>query len=114
MTNRGGFRCYVDAHDRDIPKDSDAALFMMQMDMPPNNPVALKNITEQSGGDATVPVSSSAILDALETVSINKGDASYLVRDHEPIYKTKTAQDITFNAIENLGRHKIKKKMGLA
>jgi hypothetical protein len=56
-------------------------------------------------------VSSAAILPALETASVNKDDESYLVRDHEPIFKTKTAQGIVFTAIENLARYKIKKKI---
>ncbi len=110
--NRGGFRCYVDEHNLDIPKDSDAALFVMEMEMPPNNPVTLPGVEPGSGGDATVPVSSAAALPALETVSVNKGDESYLARDHEPIFKTKTAQDIAFTAIENLARYKIGQKLG--
>ena len=112
MVNRGGFRCYVNEHDLDTPKDSDAALFVMETEMPPNNPVTLGRLQAGSGGDATVPVSSAAIVPALETVGVNKDDESYLVRDHEPIYKTKTAQGITFTAIENLGRLKIRQKIG--
>ena len=111
MANRGGFRCYTNENDVDTPKDNDAALFAMEMDPPPNNLVTLDGLTG-SGGDGTVPVSSAATLPALETVSVNKDDESYLVRDHEPIFKTKTAQGIVFNAIENLCRLKIRKKLG--
>lgn len=111
MVNRGGFRGYVNDSNIDVPKDNDAALFVMEMDMPPNNPVTLDRLQKSSGGDATVPVSSAAILPALETASVNKDDESYLVRDHEPIFKTKTAQGIVFTAIENLARFKIKKKI---
>ena len=111
MVSRGGFRCYVNDRDLDTPKDSDAALFVMEMDMPSNNSVALGVLKEGSGGDATVPVSSAAILPALETVSVSKDDESYLVRDHEPIFKTKTAQEIVFTAIENLARLKIREQL---
>jgi len=45
-------------------------------------------------------------------VSVSKEDENYLVRDHEPVFKTKTAQDIVFAAIENLARFKIKMKIG--
>ena len=112
MANRGGFRCYTNENDVDTPKDNDAALFVMEMEPPPNNPVTLDGLQTGSGGDGTVPVSSAATLPALETVSVNKDDESYLVRDHEPIFKTKTAQSIVFNAIENLCRLKIRKKLG--
>ena len=112
MVNRGGFRCHTNENDLDTPKDADAALFVMQMDMPPNNPVMLDRLQARSGGDATVPVSSAAVLPALETVDVNKSDESYLVRDHEPIYKTKTAQGIAFTSIENLARYKIRQKLG--
>ena len=112
MVNRGGFRCYANETDLDTSKDNDAALFVMEMAMPPNNPVTLDRLQTGSGGDATVPVSSAALLKALETVSVNKEDESYLVRDHEPIFKTKTAQGIVFIAIENLARYKIRQKLG--
>jgi len=112
MVNRGGFRCYVNDRNREVPKDSDSSLFVMEMDMPPNNPVTLDRLQKTSGGDATVPVSSAAILPALETVSVSKDDENYLVRDHEPVFKTKTAQGIVFTAIENLARFKIKTKIG--
>ncbi len=111
MVNRGGFRCYVDDRDLDTPKDSDAALFVMDMDMPSNNPVALDGLKDSTGGDATVPVSSAGVLPALETVSVSSDDESYLVRDHEPIFKTKTAQGIVFTAVENLARIKIREKL---
>jgi len=112
MVNRGGFRCYVNDGNREVQKNNDSALFVMEMDMPPNNPVTLNPLQAGSGGDATVPVSSAAILPALETVSVSKEDENYLVRDHEPVFKTKTAQDIVFAAIENLARFKIKMKIG--
>ncbi len=112
MVNRGGFRCHTDDNDLDTLKDSSATLFLMQLDMPPNNSVTLDRLQTGSGGDATVPVSSAAILSALETVGVNKDDESYLVRDHEPIYKTTTAQGIAFNSIENLARYKIRQKLG--
>ena len=110
MANRGGFRCYTNENDVDTPKDNDAALFVMEMDPPPNNPVTLDGLQPGSGGDGTVPVSSAAALKVLETVSVTKDDESYLVRDHEPIFKTKTALDIVFNAIENIALHKIREK----
>ena len=112
MTNRGGFRCYVDEHDTDTLKGSENALFVMDMRMPPNHPVAPSLRPTGSGGDATVPVSSAAVLPALETADVNKNDESYLVRDHEPIFKTKTAQGIVFRSIENLCRLKIRQKTG--
>ena len=46
----------------------------------------------------------------LDTADVTKDDESYLVRDHEPVFKTKTAQDIVFNAIENIALHKIREK----
>ena len=112
MANRGGFRCYVNDSDLDTPKDNDAALFVMELEPPPNNPVTLDGLQTGSGGDATVPVSSAAALPVLETASVNKDDESYLARDHEPIFKTKTAQGIVFTAIENLARFKIRQKLG--
>lgn len=112
MVNRGGFRCYVDETDVDTSKDADSALFVMDMQMPQNNPVAPALPSGGSGGDATVPVSSAAVLPALETADVNKNDESYLVRDHEPIFKTKTAQGIVFTSIENLCRCKIRHKTG--
>ena len=112
MVSRVGFRCYVNDSNREVPKNNEAALFVMEMDMPANIPVALDRLPARSGGDATVPVSSSAILPSLETVSVGRDDETYLLRDHEPIFKTKTAQGIVFTAIENLGRFKIQKKIG--
>ena len=112
LVNRGGFRCYVNDSDLDTPKDADAALFVMEMDPPPSTPVSLNGLQTGSGGDATVPVSSAAALKVLETASVTKDDESYLLRDHEPIFKTKTAQDIAFVAIENLARSKIRRKLG--
>ena len=46
-----------------------------------------------SSGDGTVPVSSGAALNVLESADVTKDDESYLVRDHEPIFKTKTELD---------------------
>ena len=77
----------------DISKDSNDALFVMQLALPENNPVALKGLQKGSGGDGTVPVSSGAALNVLESADVTKDDESYLVRDHEPIFKTKTALD---------------------
>jgi hypothetical protein len=110
MTNRGGFRCYVNEAGRDIPTNNDDALFVMQMEMPENNPVTLDGLQKGSGGDGTVPVSSGATLRALDTADVTKDDESYLVRDHEPIFKTKTAWNIVINAIENIALHKIREK----
>lgn len=110
--NRGGFRCYVSTSDIDTPKDSGTVSFAMELEMPPNHPVALVGLQKGSGGDATVPVSSAAALAVLETADVTQDDESYLVRDHEPIFKTKTAQGIAFTAIENLARLKIRQKTG--
>jgi pimeloyl-ACP methyl ester carboxylesterase len=110
MTNRGGFRCYVNDAGQDIPTNNDEALFVMQMEMPENNPVMLDGLQKGSGGDGTVPVSSGATLRALDTADVTKDDESYLVRDHEPIFKTKTAWNIVINAIENIALHKIREK----
>ena len=111
MVNRGGFRCYANESDLDTPKESAEALFVMQIEMPENSPVALNRLQTGSGGDGTVPVSSGAALNCKDTIDINRDDESYLVREHEPIYKTETAQRLTFVAIENLCRLKIKSKL---
>lgn len=110
MTTRGGFRCYVNEAGQDIPTTSDNALFVMQMEMPEYNSLMLDGLQKGSGGDGTVPVSLGAALRVLDTAAVTKDDESYLVRDHEPIFKTQTARNIVINAIENIALYKIREE----
>ena len=65
-------------------------------------------------GDGTVPDSSARALDAKPesytkgpdgTVDINENDESRAKREHSAIFKSRTAQQITLRAIENLCKH---------
>lgn len=112
MVNRGGYRAYTDAQDRELDSDHDEALFVMTLQMPGNDPVAASG-GKESGGDGTVPVPSASALNVLESAPIGKDDGeSWLKRDHEGIYRSATAQQITVTAINNFCLKKIKQKTG--
>ena len=81
------------------------------------------SVTPPTGlGDGTVPDSSGRALPAKPqsytkgpdgTVEINDGDEKAAGRSHDKIYNTRTAQQITLRAIENLCKFKIKKETGI-
>jgi len=122
--NRGGYRDRVD--DWDAPSDI-GPLNLVTMQLP------------DGAGDGTVPESSGMSLkldeDTKRTFCIadKEGfeadfvkenaprtkpkrkvdfDESWFDRGHEPIFKTKSAQYITFTAIENICRNEIKRMLG--
>ena len=88
-----------------------------------NQTIYAYNITPPTGlGDGTVPDSSGRALPAKPqsytkgpdgTVEINDGDEKAAGRSHDKIYNTRTAQQITLKAIENLCKFKIKKETGI-
>lgn len=103
--NRGGYRDRADKND----KLAENKWFNMKGD------VDLVTLEMPTGsGDGTVPVSSARALkmDKGRTIEINDTRESFFERGHEPIYKTETAQKITFTAIENLCREKIRRETG--
>ena len=121
--NRGGYRDRVDA------------------DSHPSNVGKLQLVTMQlpdGAGDGTVPESSGRALKLtedkqrtfciadmreFESSFVEKKakrlkpqckvdfDEGYFDRSHEPIYKTKSAQFITFTSIENICRKEIERKL---
>lgn len=122
--NRGGYRDRVDG--KDVPNET-GPLNLVTMQLP------------DGAGDGTVPESSGMALklgeDTKRTFCIadkegfeadfakenaprtkpRRGvdfDESWFDRGHEPIFKTKSAQHITFTAIENICRKEIKRMLG--
>lgn len=122
--NRGGYRDHVDESDKPS-SDGDLNLVMMQL--------------PDGAGDGTVPESSGRALklegptkrtfciadkSGFESNFVEKKakrtkpkmapdfDEGWFDRAHEPIYKTQSAQFITFTAIENICRKEIRKMLG--
>ncbi|MBT0895443.1 putative lipase [Geobacter hydrogenophilus] len=120
LANRGGYRGEVD--DNDIPAHQGEKLQLVIMKLP------------DGAGDGTVPESSGFALKPKEDrkrtfcIADKSGfeanfvdekaqrtkpkrdpdfDEGFFDRGHEPIYKTKSAQLITFTAIENICRREI-------
>ncbi len=100
---------FVSAFSEDTYKDTVLYAFTLA---PPNGE-----------GDGTVPDSSGRALEALPTgyihgpegtAHIGHCDENWFDRQHDAVYDTKSAQKITFNAIENLCKTKIKKETGAA
>jgi hypothetical protein len=98
---------YISAFSEDTYKDTVLHLYTLE---PPTGT-----------GDGTVPDASAIALKAKPTgytpgpegtVDISDDDESWFDRQHDGVYKTKTAQKITLKAIENLCKTKIKKETG--
>jgi hypothetical protein len=100
--NHGGYRTYVDESDKVVDREDAGErgiLFVMTLQRP------------DGSGDGTVADSSSSALNAKATVRIGE-EESWFERGHEAIYRSESAQYVTFSAIENLCLKRIKEVAG--
>lgn len=117
---RGGYRVYVDENDNVIQRASEdklAIIYLLTLKEPLIDD-KLKN--ESWKGDGTVSVSSGKALSAKTkkaskaeaTIAIGKDNEPWWERSHDNIFLTKSAQNITFAAIENFCLQKIEETLG--
>ncbi len=108
LEQRGYYECLVDHMDHELPYPTSDSEFLVALTPAPMQ----TSRNGESGGDGTVPISSSTSTAALDSATINSTDENYLLRAHEPIMSCQTAIDISLNAIQNLSLLKIKQTIG--